>query len=88
MEQRSALASKNSPPPHMLAMTATPIPRTLALVAHGDLAHTAIDEMPSGRIPVETGVWRNTKENRRKVCIALTVHDRRRVCQTCTWWSA
>lgn len=67
VEQRSALAMKNSPPPHMLAMTATPIPRTLALVAHGDLAHSAIDEMPSGRIPVATSVRRNNKEQRRQV---------------------
>lgn len=66
VEQRSALALKNSPPPHVLAMTATPIPRTLALVAHGDLAHSTIDEMPAGRLPIETHVYPDQKKTRSK----------------------
>lgn len=54
MEQRARLAAKGSPLPHQLTMTATPIPRTMALMEHGDLALTAITELPAGRIPVAT----------------------------------
>lgn len=68
VEQRAKLQSKNCPPPHVLAMTATPIPRTLSLVAHGDMALCAIDEMPPGRTPVATYVLRDTAANREQVC--------------------
>ena len=52
--QRAKLWKKNEVAPHILVMTATPIPRTLALTAYGDLDYSVMDEMPPGRIPVTT----------------------------------
>ncbi len=52
--QRAKLWQKNIVPPHVLVMTATPIPRTLAMTAYGDLDYSVIDELPPGRTPVLT----------------------------------
>jgi ATP-dependent DNA helicase RecG len=52
--QRARLWSKATIPPHILVMTATPIPRTLAMTAYGDLDYSVIDELPPGRQPVRT----------------------------------
>lgn len=60
--QRARLWKKSKIPPHVLVMTATPIPRTLAMTLYGDLENSVIDELPPGRKPVET---RHVYENKR-----------------------
>ncbi len=65
VKQRSKLWKKNTIPPHILVMTATPIPRTLALSYYSDLDVSVIDELPQGRKPIET--YHQTDANRLKV---------------------
>ncbi|MBQ0015912.1 MAG: ATP-dependent DNA helicase RecG, partial [Bacteroidales bacterium] len=61
VEQRSKLWKKSTPPPHVLVMTATPIPRTLAMTLYSDLDCSVIDEMPPGRQPVKTIHYTDSK---------------------------
>ena len=63
--QRAKLWKKNTIPPHVLVMTATPIPRTLAMTVYGDLDVSIIDELPPGRTPVET--YLRFEDSREKV---------------------
>ena len=63
VRQRAVLREKGTNP-HILVMTATPIPRTLSLTLYGDLALSVIDEMPPGRIPVETIVASDNQRGR------------------------
>ncbi|MHC5202316.1 ATP-dependent DNA helicase RecG [Myroides sp. LJL119] len=61
VEQRSKLWHKNTLPPHILVMTATPIPRTLAMTLYGDLEVSVIDELPPGRKPIQTNHFFESK---------------------------
>jgi ATP-dependent DNA helicase RecG len=61
--QRAALRGKGKLSPHLLVMTATPIPRTLAMTLYGDLDVSVIDEMPPGRTPVATRVVTESRRN-------------------------
>ena len=62
--QRAALSAKAAGQPHVLVMSATPIPRTLALIIYGDLDVSVVDELPPGRSPVETYVVGEDKRQR------------------------
>ena len=85
--QRSALAGKSEtggmPPPHVLVMSATPIPRTLALIIYGDLDISVINELPPGRTPVETYVVREDKRQRMYQFVRKQVAQGRQVYIIC-----
>ena len=85
--QRSALAGKSEtggmPPPHVLVMSATPIPRTLALIIYGDLDISIINELPLGRTPVETYVVREDKRQRMYQFVRKQVSQGRQVYIIC-----
>ena len=74
VEQRAALRTKGSNP-HLLVMTATPIPRSLALTLYGDLDLSIMDEMPAGRIPINTYVLRPQERERAFTLLRGQVQD-------------
>ena len=80
--QRSALSAKGERP-HLLVMSATPIPRTLALIIYGDLDVSVIDELPPGRTPVETYVVREDKRARMYNFVRRLVGEGRQVYIIC-----
>ena len=80
--QRAALAGKGSAP-HVLVMSATPIPRTLALIIYGDLEVSVIDQLPPGRTPVETYVVREDKRRRMYGFVRKQVEEGRQVYIVC-----
>lgn len=79
VKQRAALWAKNTRPPHILVMTATPIPRTLAMTVYGDLAVSVIDQLPPGRKPIETRHYRNSQRGRLYQLIASELAKGRQV---------
>ncbi|NJD59891.1 MAG: ATP-dependent DNA helicase RecG, partial [Anaerolineae bacterium] len=74
VEQRSILRNKGENP-HLLVMTATPIPRSLALTVYGDLDLTVLDEMPPGRLPIETQVFYPRERERAYVFIRKQIEE-------------
>ena len=83
--QRAALAAKGggTAPPHVLVMSATPIPRTLALILYGDLDVSIIDQLPPGRTPIETYVIREDKRRRMYQFVRKQVAQGRQVYLIC-----
>jgi ATP-dependent DNA helicase RecG len=82
VEQRAALRSKGGSP-HLLVMTATPIPRSLALTIYGDLDLTVLDEMPPGRLPVTTRILLPPERERAYVFITAQLEQGRQAFIIC-----
>ena len=80
--QRSALSAKGERP-HLLVMSATPIPRTLALIIYGDLDVSVIDELPPGRVPVKTVLVGESKRQRMYGFVRDQVREGRQVYIVC-----
>ena len=79
VEQRSKLWKKNVNLPHVLVMTATPIPRTLAMTLYGDLSVSVIDELPPGRKPIQTYHYYENKRQGLNQFIAKQVEAGRQI---------
>lgn len=77
--QRARLWKKNNLPPHILVMTATPIPRTLAMTLYGDLDVSVIDELPPGRKPIKTKHVYSAKRNNLYDSVRKQVQEGRQV---------
>ena len=79
VQQRAKLWKKNERPPHVLVMTATPIPRTLAMTVYGDLDVSVIDELPPGRQPIQTYHYFDNKRNAMNGFIVKQVQEGRQI---------
>jgi len=79
VEQRARLWRKNVQPPHIMVMTATPIPRTLAMTLYGDLSVSVIDELPPGRKPIQTYHYYENKRQGLNQFIAKQVEAGRQI---------
>ena len=77
--QRAKLWQKNTTPPHVLVMTATPIPRTLAMTLYGDLDVSIIDELPPGRKPIRTVHQFDNRRASLYVDIRRQIHEGRQI---------
>lgn len=77
--QRAKLWKKSLVPPHILVMTATPIPRTLAMTIYGDLEVSVIDELPPGRKPVATSLLFENNRNRINEAIRSQLNEGRQI---------
>ncbi|MCM1035686.1 MAG: ATP-dependent DNA helicase RecG [Paludibacter sp.] len=77
--QRARLWAKNVQPPHVLVMTATPIPRTLAMTVYGDLSVSVIDELPPGRKPIRTLHYTNRRRREINEFIRTQIEGGRQV---------
>lgn len=80
---RQKLATKGAVAPHLLSMTATPIPRTLALTLYGDLDLTVLDQMPLGRKPIETHVLGPEKREEAYACVRSELAEGRQAYVIC-----
>ncbi len=79
VEQRARLWRKNFNPPHVLVMTATPIPRTLAMTLYGDLDVSVIDELPPGRVPIRTMHFSDSEINKVFGFIRKQIAEKRQI---------
>ncbi|HZY25335.1 MAG TPA: ATP-dependent DNA helicase RecG [Bacteroidales bacterium] len=77
--QRARLWQKNLNPPHILVMTATPIPRTLAMTVYGDLDISVIDELPPGRVPIKTMHFTDSERNKVFGFIRNQISEKRQI---------
>jgi ATP-dependent DNA helicase RecG len=77
--QRARLWEKSLNPPHVLVMTATPIPRTLAMTLYGDLDVSVIDELPPGRVPVKTMHYTDPERNKVFAFIRSQIREGRQI---------
>jgi ATP-dependent DNA helicase RecG len=82
-KQRGKLARKETILPHFLSMTATPIPRTLALTVYGNLDLTILDEVPAGRLPVRTELITDSKRKLMEDDIRIRIKEGRQVFIIC-----
>ena len=79
VKQRAQLWTKNSRPPHILVMTATPIPRTLAMTVYGDLDVSVIDQLPPGRKPIATRHYASREYERIRQGVEMELRRGRQV---------